>query len=187
MGAHSSRDRPKWGCQSFSLERHLLSRWFRLLMLPPAVTVFQLHNLLCKYLSHAHIYCVTISLSLSLSLSLQSSRVDDYVLCYILAVTGFYAHIYCVTVSLFLSFFLSVFLLINWSTLLPNFGFLSSFYVESLTFLLNIWNFYLSLFFVFSLLYYFYLFIYLFICLFIIIIITILRFVLLGPIDASLS
>ena len=51
MGAYSSRDRPKWGCQSFSLERHLLSRWLRLLMLPSAVTVFHLHNLLCKYLS----------------------------------------------------------------------------------------------------------------------------------------
>ena len=48
MGAYSSRDRPKSGCQSFSLERHLLSRWLRLLMLPPAVTVFHLHNLLCS-------------------------------------------------------------------------------------------------------------------------------------------
>ena len=36
MGAYSSRDRPKWGCRSFSLERHLLSRWLRLLMLPPS-------------------------------------------------------------------------------------------------------------------------------------------------------
>ena len=31
--------------------RHLQSRWLRLLMLPPSVTVFHLHNLLCKYLS----------------------------------------------------------------------------------------------------------------------------------------
>ncbi len=44
MGAYSSRDRPKWGCQSFCLERHLLSRWLRLLMLPSAVTVFHLRN-----------------------------------------------------------------------------------------------------------------------------------------------
>jgi hypothetical protein len=41
--------------------RPLLSRWLRLLMLPSSVTVFHLHNLLCKYLS--------LSLSLSLSIS----------------------------------------------------------------------------------------------------------------------
>ncbi len=49
--------------------RPLLSRWLRLLMLPPSVTVFHLHNLLCKYLSlslslsHTHAHTHTSYLS----------------------------------------------------------------------------------------------------------------------------
>ena len=43
---------PSFGVLLLLLEEPLLSQLLRLLLLPPAVTVFNLHNLLCKYLTH---------------------------------------------------------------------------------------------------------------------------------------
>ncbi len=62
MGAFSSRDRPKCGCRSFSSERHLLSRWLRLLVLPPAVTLSLSLSLLSLSLSCTQ-FIVWLSLS----------------------------------------------------------------------------------------------------------------------------